>query len=152
MIKKILLGVVVLGVIAFAVLGYGTYKVADQILKEQEPQLRQYMQLNEEQQNNYIVEHAKELLLKLDLNKDGKPEDKEQIELFIKANDNPEVKAALTDVGRSLMATAIIASDAIVKDMTPDIKAKYDNESNEFEARFDKYSKLVEEVEPGLKS
>ena len=37
MIKKILLGVVILGVIAFAIIGYGTYKVADEALKEREP-------------------------------------------------------------------------------------------------------------------
>ena len=142
--KKILLVIVVILAIIGAFTLYGTYKVVDNAFKAKEPQLRQYMQLDEAAQNKFIIDNFTELLEGEDLNKDGKPEDKEQLELFKKANANPEIQQALADVGRSLMAKAILMSDAISKDMSADVKAKYQKESEQFEARADKYSKLLE--------
>ena len=152
MLKKILIGIVVLGVIAFAVLGFGTYKVADEALKEREPQLRQYLQMDETAQNKYILDNVDEMLSKIDLDKDGKPEDKETIARLKELNSQPEIQKALIDVGRSFMASFIMLSDPIVKDMSPDIKAKYQKESDDFEARADKYSKLLEATDPRFKT
>ena len=149
--KKVLLTIVAVLVAGGALMIYGTYKVATEALSEKEPQLRQYLQLNEEEQNKYILEHAQELLAQIDLDNDGKPEEKEQLELLIKANDNPEVQKALVDFGRSLMAAAITASEPIVKEMSDDVKAKYEKESDEFKTRFEKYAEIVEKVEPRLK-
>lgn len=42
------------------------------------------------------------------------------------------------------MAKAILMSDSITKDMSDDVKAKYQKESEQFESRADKYSKLVD--------
>ena len=151
LLKKILIGVVVLGVILVALLGYGTYKVADETLKEHEPQLREYLQLDEAAQNKYILDNFNDLLSDVDLDKDGKPEDKEKIQRLMKLNEQPEIQKAFIDVGRSVLAGLIMFSDPIVKDMSADIKAKYEKESSEFEARADKYSKLVEAADPTLK-
>ena len=142
--KKVLLTIVAILVAGFAVMLYGTYKVVDTALQAKEPQLRQYMRLDEAAQNKYIVDNFTELLEGADLDKDGTPEDKEQLELLKKANTNPEIQQALADVGRSLMAEAILMSDAITKDMSADVKAKYQKESEQFETRADKYSKLLE--------
>ena len=152
MVKKILIGIVVLGVIAVALIGFGTYKVADEALKEKEPQLRQYMQLDEDAQNKYVVEHFDELLSNVDLDKDGKPEDKEKIERLKELNKQPDIQKALADVGRSVIANAIMFSEPIVKEMSPDIKAKYQKEADAFDARADKYSKLLEAADPTLKA
>ena len=151
MIKKILIGVVILGVILFALFGYGTYKVANEALKEHEPQLRQYLQMDEATQNKYILDNMNELFTKVDLDKDGKPEDKEKLKRLMKLNEQPEIQKAFIDVGRSTLASIIMLSDSIVKDMSADIKAKYEKESEEFEARADKYSKLIEAADPTLK-
>ena len=151
MLKKILIGVVILGAILVALLGYGTYKVADETLKEHEPQLREYLQLDEAAQNKYILDNFNKLLSDVDLDKDGKPEDKEKIQRLMKLNEQPEIQKAFIDVGRSVLAGLIMFSDPIVKDMSADIKAKYEKESSEFEARADKYSKLVEAADPTLK-
>ena len=142
--KKVLLTIVAILVAGGAVMLYGTYKVVDDALKEKEPQLRQYMQLDEAAQNKYIVDNFTELLAGADLDKDGKPEDKEKLELLKKANTNPEIQQALADVGRSLMAEAILMSDAITKDMNADVKAKYQKEAEQFDTRAQKYSKLLE--------
>ena len=152
MIKKILLGVVILGVIAFAVIGYGTYKVADEALKDREPQLRQYLQLDETAQNQYILENIDELLSKVDLDKDGKPEDKENFARLKELNSQPEIQKALIDTGRAVIATGIMLSEPIVNDMSAEVKAKYQAESDEFEARIDKYSKLIEAADPRFKA
>ena len=151
MIKKILIGVVILGVILFALFGYGTYKVANEALKEHEPQLRQYLQMDEATQNKYILDNMNELFTKVDLDKDGKPEDKEKLKRLMKLNEQPEIQKAFIDVGRSTLASIIMLSDSIVKDMSADIKAKYEKESEEFEARADKYSKLIEAADSTLK-
>ena len=42
------------------------------------------------------------------------------------------------------MAVAIMASEPIVKDMNADVKAQYQKESDEFDARMEYYSKLLE--------
>lgn len=152
MIKKILLGLVVLGAIGIAIMGYSTYKVADEFLKEKEPQLRQYIQLDEAAQNKYILDNVNELFMKVDLDKDGKPEDKENLKRLMKLNEQPEIQNAFVNVGRSVLAGAVLFSDSIVKDMSADVKAKYQKEADEFEARADKYSKLVEAADPTFKS
>ena len=151
MLKKILIGVVVLGAIAFAVIGFGTYKVADETLKEHEPQLRQYLQMDEAAQDKYILDNVNELLSNVDLDKDGKPEDREKLQRLMKLNEQPEIQKAFIDVGRSALAGLILFSDPIVKDMSADIKDKYEKESKEFEAREDKYTKLIEAADPTLK-
>jgi len=142
--KKVLLTIVAVLIAGGAVTLYGTYKVVEDKTQEKEPQLRQYMQLDEAAQNKYIIDNFTELLEGADLDKDGKPDDKEQLERFKKANTNPEIQQAFADLGRSFMAEAILMSDAITKDMSEDVKAKYEKESEQFEARADKYSKLLE--------
>lgn len=150
MLKKILIGVVILGVIVVAFMGYGTYKVADEALKDKEPQLRQYLQMDEAAQNKYVLDNIIEVSAKVDLDKDGKPEDKEKIERFLELNKRPDIQKALVDVGRSTVAKFIMMSEPIVKDMTPDIKAKYEKESEEFDMRAEKYKKLIEAADPSL--
>ena len=151
MMKKILIAVVVLGVVAVAVIGFGTYKVADKVLKDKEPQLRQYMQLDEDAQNKYIIDNFDELLSNVDLDKDGEPEDKEELERFKELNSQPDIQKALIQVGRSVIATGIIMSDSIVNDMSDDLKAKYQKESEELDSRADRYNKLIEAADPTLK-
>ena len=62
MLKNILLTIVAVLIAGGALMIYGTYKVADEVLTEKEPQLRQYIQLDEAAQNKFVMEHADELL------------------------------------------------------------------------------------------
>jgi len=148
--KKILIGVAILGVIVVAFMGYATYTVADEALKEREPILRQYLQMDEAAQNKYVLDNIIKISAKVDLDKDGKPEDKEKIERFLKLNTQPDIQKALVDVGRSTIAGVIMLSESIVKDMTPDVKAKYEKEAEEFDMRVEKYKKLIEAADPSL--
>ena len=151
MLKKILIGVVVLFIAGAALMTYGTYKVADEVLKEQEPQLRQYIQLDEAAQNQYVMEHASELLNEI-MQQDVKPEDKENIELFNAAQKYPEVQQALLQVGRSFLAEAIVHSDAIVKDLSADVKAKYQAEADKFTDNLKAYGEILQQVSEKIKA
>lgn len=143
MIKKILLGVLVLIVLVIVAGGFLTYKVVDEAIKEKEPMLRQYVQMDKDAQDKYVLEHAADLLSKIDIDNDGKPEEKEQFEAFQKANTNPEIQSALVDLGRSTIAGMIKMSDSILKDMNDATKAQYDKEAGEFGTRLKKYTELL---------
>ena len=151
MLKKILIAVVILGIAAVAFIGFGSYAVVKDVIKDKEPQIRQYIQLDEAAQNKYVIDNISDLFAEIDLDKDGEPEEKEKIERLMKVNDNPEVQPALIKVGRSFMASAIMMSDSIVKDLPADAKAKYQQESDKLKANIDAYSDIVEKVDPTLK-
>lgn len=148
MIKKILLTVVVLLLVGGALVIYGTYKAADEILKEQEPMLRQYVQMTEEEQNKYVLEHTDEILSQA-LAK-AKPEDKANMELMEKTKNDPAVRKATLDLGRALLAMAIIHSDPIFQDLNADLKEKFQNEKDDLTNRMEKYGEALEAAKTKL--
>lgn len=150
MIKKILLTVVVLLIVGGALMIYGTYKVANEVLKEQEPMLRQYVQMTEEEQNKYILEHADEIITKAAAN--AKPEEKADVELVEATKNDPAVKKALVDLGRALLAVAIMHSEPIVNDINDDLKAKFQQEEDDLTNRLEKYSTALETAKEKLKA
>lgn len=151
MLKKILIATIILGIAAVAFIGFGAHEVVKEEVGKKEPQLRQYVRLDEAAQNKFILDNYDDMLKEIDLNKDGKPEDNEQIELWFKAKENPAVQKALINFGRSFMAKSVMLSDSIVKDMSADVKAKYQQESDNFDANFEAYADAVLKVEPRLK-
>ena len=152
MLKNIIIGVIVVFV---AYMVYATYTVAneaiDETLKAKEPQLRQYLQLDEAAQNQYVMEHAVEIFNDM-MKQDIKPEDKESVERFEAAQKYPEVQQALIKFGRSFFAEAIVHSDAIVKDMSADAKAKYQAEADNFKQNFEAYADVVNAITEKLKA
>ena len=96
MLKKILIGLGIVGVIAVVFLGYATNKVANEMLAEKEPQLRQYMQLDRAAQDKFILDNCTELFAGVDVDKDGKPEDKEQWENSSRQIQIPKSKKLLS--------------------------------------------------------
>ena len=151
MLKKILIGVIVLFVAGVAFMVYGTYQVTDEILKSKEPQLRQYMQLDEAAQNQYVMEHAVEVFNEM-MKQDIKPEDKQDVALFEAVQKYPEVQQALLKFGRSFFAEAIVHSDALVKELSADAKAKYQAEADKFTDNFKAYGEVVNRVTEQLKA
>lgn len=151
MLKNILLTIVAVLIAGGALMIYGTYKVADEVLTEKEPQLRQYIQLDEAAQNKFVMEHADELLNEM-MKQQVKPEDKEDVELFNAAQKYPEVQAALLKVGRSFFAEAIVHSDAIVKDLSADVKAKYQSEADKFTDNLKAYGEIVQQMGDKIKA
>lgn len=142
--KKILLVIVVILAVIGAFTIYGSYKVVDEAIKAKEPQLRQYVQMDEAAQNKYIVDNYMEVMDGIDLDKDGKPEEKAELELLKQVNTNPDVRQALIEMGRSLMATAVLMSENVTNELSADDKAKYQQEFEQLGTRLDKYTELLE--------
>ena len=144
MFKKILLAILAILAIVGAVALYSTYKVVDTSIKLKEPQLRQYVQMDEAAQNKYIVDNYVEIMDGMDINKDGTPEQKAELELFKQMNTAPNVKQALIELGRSLMATAVLMSDNVTNELSAADKTKYEQERDQLTTRLENYNKLLE--------
>ena len=145
MAKKILAIVGAIVIVAFVVLGVttcGIMKVADEALKEREPQLRQYVQMTEADQNVYVEKNMDELFA--GISREIKPDNAEiDKEKFAQMEKDPAVRAAGIQLGRSLVATFIISSDAILKDLSDADKSKFQAEADELEKRLETHSQLV---------
>ena len=149
MIKKLLLTVVAILVAGGALMMYGTYKAADDFVAKNEPQLRQYAQMTEAEQDTYVIEHADEILLQAEAN--AKPEDRADTELLIKIKDDPAVQKALADLGRAIMAVAILHSEAVAQDLNDTLKAKFEAEKSQLKSRLEKYGEELKAAEARLK-
>ena len=151
MLKKILLVVAVLLVAVGAFVIYGTYKVVDitldEIVKEHEPQIRQYMQLGEEEQNKYILDNA-DVIIK-DMVADAKPEEKADMELMEKTKGDPDVQKATINLGRSVMARGILRLD---DNLSAEVKAKYKKEADGLKDKFKQYFDALEVAGNKLKA
>ena len=150
MIKKILLTIVAVFVAGAALSIYGMYMAADDVIKTSEPQLREYVQMDEPAQNKYVLDHADELLAQAALETDD-PEDKQTLNLLSEIKNDPAVQKATTELGRAILAAAVLHSEAIVKDMNAQLKAKFEQEKSELTDRLAKYSDVVDAAEKALK-
>lgn len=151
MIKKIFLTIVAVLVAGAALSIYGMYMAADDVIKTSEPQLREYVQMDEPAQNKYVLDHADELLAQAALETDD-PEDKQTLNLWSEIKNDPAVQKATTELGRAILAAAVLHSEAIVKDMNAQLKAKFEQEKSELTDRLAKYSDVVDAAEKALKN
>ncbi len=150
MIKKIILTIVAVLVAGGALMIYGTYKAADEFVKTNEPQLRQYAQLDEAEQNKYVLDHADEILAQASAS--VKPEERADVELLEKIKDDPAVQKALADLGRAIMAAAILHSEPIVQDLNDRLKEKFQQEKSQLTDRLEKYSEVMTKAGEKLKA
>lgn len=137
MLKKILIGVGVLALIAVIGFGFLANKINSK-LQEKEPEFRQYVTMSTEEQNAYIEKNISELaqIIMHDANSTEKANfDKMQADL--------ELKAAELQFGRSVVAGLILSSENIVKDLSEDIKAQFKAEADALDARSHKYTELM---------
>lgn len=148
MFKKILIGLLVLGLLAGVAVGLFTYfavdSALDEIVKEKEPQLRQYVQLDEEKQNQFVLEHGEEWMEMI--MKESKPDEKADLELAKKANQDPEVKEAFIKFARSIFAKGLMRSETILKDLDADEKAEYQSEADKFTDNLKIYGDVLEKA------
>lgn len=154
--KKILAIIGAIVIVTIVVLGIttcGVMKVADDWVKEKEPEMRQYVQMNEAEQNAYVEKHMDELFRRVDVyaekhSAESTPEDRE---VWKKFENDPEAKAAGLQLGRSLVAALVMSSENITNELSTEDKAKYEKESNELETRTDAYTKIADKYFPDKK-
>lgn len=150
MLKRILLTIVAIVVAGGALMIYGTYKAADDYVKEKEPQLREYVVMDEAAQNRYVLENADELLAQAAA--DAKPEDKADTELLVKIKDDPAVQKALTDLGRAIMAAAVLHSEELAQDLNDRAKAQFAEEKSQLTTRLEAYANVLTEAQEKFKA
>ncbi|MBR4695302.1 MAG: hypothetical protein IKR65_01790 [Selenomonadaceae bacterium] len=138
--KKILIAVVILGVIGIGFAGYGLYKMGTAYKEKIEPDMKQYVQMTKEEQDKYVITHMEDLLVAI---QSGNDKDL-QSDLDAVRN-NPEVRQAGIDWGRSICASLIDMSDDISEGLSEEAKALYKAEAEAGEKRSDKFTKLLKE-------
>ena len=141
-------------VVAFIVLGVttcGIMKVADDWVKEKEPELRQYVQMNEQEQNSYVEKHMDELFRRVDEYTESHKENstQENRDNWARFESDSEAKEAGIQLGRSLVAALIMASEPITNELSATDKEKYQAESEDIERRTEIYTSFMEKY--GLK-
>ncbi len=138
--KKILIGVVILGVIGLGFAGYGIYKMGTAYKEKIEPDMKQYVQMTKEEQDKYVITHMEDFLMAIQSG-----DDKDLQSDLDAVRNNPEIRQAGIDWGRSICASLIDMSDDISGELSEDAKALYKAEADAGEKRSDKFTKLLKE-------
>ncbi len=144
MAKKILMiigALVLVGIVVLGVTMCGVKQVAEEKLKEKEPELRRYVQMTEVDQNAYVEKNMNELFNTII----GEFKEDQEIskENLKNLEEDPEAKAAGIQLGRSIVAMFVISSENIVKDLSPADKDKYTKESEDLNNRLDTYHGFI---------
>lgn len=139
-------GIVLIFAIILGVTTCGVLHVADEWAKEKEPEVRQYMQLNETEQNVYIEKHMDEIFMSI--SKEIKPDDMklDQAKLEQMKTD-PELRDACIKLGRSLLATFVMGSENLSNELSVDDKTKYQAEADDLEKRLEIYGNIMKKYE-----
>ena len=136
--KKILIGIFVLIVVVIGVAAYGIYKIGDTYTEKIEPEMKRYVQMTEEQQDEYVIIHMEEFMGNF-----LEPEELQPFQEIMK--NNSEVRQAGIDWGRSACAILISDSKDISAGLSPENKVKYETEKEEYQQRYDKFRKLLKQ-------
>ena len=136
--KKILIAFSILAVIGVGLVAYGIYKIEGTYTEKIVPDMKRYVQMTKEQQDEYVVTHMEDLMMTT--------LQSEEFKSFQKAmKDNPELRQAGIDWGRSICAVFISMSEEIFAGLSEEDKAKYKAEAEENDTRGDKFTKLLEQ-------
>ena len=138
MLKKLLIGIGILAVICVAGMFFFGNKI-NTFITEKEPEFRQYLAMSREEQNAYVEKHMNELM-QMVMNYS---QDQAKV-AYEKIKNDPEVRAAAIEFGRSIVAGFIMASDKIVADLSDELKAQIQSEVNAVQSRGDNYKALLE--------
>lgn len=139
-------GILLMFAIILGVTTCGILHVADEYIKEKEPEVRQYVQMTETEQNSYVEKNMDELFMSI--SKEIKPDDKDidQAKLEEMKND-PELRAAGIKLGRSILASFAMGSENISKELSAEDKTKYQAEADSLETRIDDYGKVMKKYQ-----
>ena len=139
--KKLLIAVGILAALGIGLMGYGVWKVSDVYEQKIQPDMQRYVQMNKEEQDKYVISHMEDLMKSL------KSDDTdEKTKLVSEAIEkDPATRQAAIEVGRSLCAVLLSASDDITSKLTAADKAKYEEEGKALDARGKAFDKAVED-------
>ena len=134
--KKILIALLALAVVGIGLVFYGLSKMGDVFTEKIEPEMKTYVLLTKEEQDEYVITHMEELF--------GNFLEPEELQSFQDdMNNDPEFCQAFIDYGRSICATFIVDSKEIFSGLSAEDKAAYFSEKEEYQQRLDRFRALV---------
>ena len=136
--KKILIAFSILAVIGIGIFAYGIYKIEGTYTEKIVPEMKRYVQMTKEQQDEYVITHMEELLTTT-----SQPEDLKYFQEAMK--NDPEFRQAGVDWGRSICAVLIDMSEEISEGLSAEDKAKYKAEADARDERNDRFTKMLEQ-------
>jgi len=139
--KKLLIVVAILAALGLGLMGYGVWKVSDVYEQKIQPDMARYVQMTKEDQDKYVLSHMEDLLKSIQSD-----DTDEQVKLEAEAiAKDPATRQAAIEVGRSMCAVLLSASDEITGKLSAEDKAKYEEEGKALDARGKAFDKAVEE-------
>ena len=147
MLKKLLMFVGLLAILGIGAMFFFENKIESK-LAEKEPEFRQYVTMTPEEQNAYIEKNLFELLDTITNYSTRKEQAKVEIE-NLKAD--PEALKAAVALGRSMVASLILANENILKDLSAEVHNKLQAEADEGDSRAEKFKVYSEKYFPSEK-
>ena len=117
----------------------GILKTTENFFNELEPDMKQYVQMAEQEQNEYVKKHLDEILRKID--KYTEATEKETWAVIVK---DPEFQEKGTKLGRALCATTLLGLDSIRATLTAEQLDAYQKESDSLSDAGDEFAKVLE--------
>lgn len=141
MLKKFLMAVGVLAIIAVVAMVV-IFNKFDSAIQEKVPEFRQYVTMTTEDQNTYVEKNIDNFLMQFGFVGDTAEEKADYQEI----KNNPEIRAALIDLGRSMVATLIVSSE-VYNELDNETKAKIKTESDQRNMRHAKLNDVLKKYE-----
>ena len=132
--KKILIALLALAVVGIGLVFYEGYVFT----KKMEPKIKTYVLLTKEEQDEYVITHMEKLF--------GNFLESEELQSYQDImNNDPKVRQAGIDWGRSACATFIVDSEEIFSGLSSEDKAAYYTEKEEYQQRFYRFRTLLKQ-------
>ena len=147
LLKKILIGIVVLIMIGVGLIGFGVFEAKKAYTEKIEPDMKHYVTLTQQEQDEYVLSKLGELY-SLSYKRDITPEQKAALNAL---QNDPAIRQTGLVWGRSLCAIIITESKDISATLSPEDKAKYKKEAEDFDSKSDRFQKEMERVLPKKK-
>ena len=144
MLKKILIVIGFLAVLGIGGMLFLGNKIENK-LAEKEPEFRQYVTMTTEEQNAYVEKNFVELFNSLTDYSTKKEQAKAALEQI---KSDPEALQTAVNMGRSIVASLILANENILKDLSADIHNQLKAEADEGESRAQKFNAYMEKYFP----
>lgn len=142
MVRTILMITAGLAFVIFVVFGVttcGILKITEDFFTELEPEMKQYVQMTMQEQNEYVEKHLDEILRKIDTYTEAT--EKENWETVMK---DPQVNEVGLRLGRALCATTIVGLDSIRATLTPEQIETYQKEADSLQEVGDEFKNVLE--------
>lgn len=148
MLKKIFMVIGILAVIGVVVVVGGSVYFASKIataVEEKEPEFRQYVTMTTEEQNAYVEKNVEEIFDIVFPLSGANDQELAQMKAVMKELDNnPEIRQAKIDWGRSAVAMFIVDNEKITKGLSPEVLKSLQTERAEYDLRQLKYKQLID--------